>query len=650
MTKQARPSAAALLLFALALQTLAQTTPPKQPQKTPAKTTPATAPAEVDPLAEIRRTTAISLVTSLADEARDFSSPVLRARVQARAADVLWETDTERARSLFRRAWDAAESADEAQEQRQEEEKKRQIAERGYFSIRNGPSLRSEVVRLAAKRDRALGEEFLTRLDEAAKETAERNEAALKDAERQQAATNAARERETPAAIRQRLGLARQLLEDGDVERAIQFADPALGATNMEAVDFLSRLRPHNATAADERYTALVARAASDPASDANTVSILSSYLFTPSFYITFSPTAGADSNRFNSTLLPPSDAPARLRAAFFASAATVLLRPSPPPDQDRSTSGRAGTYLVIARLLPLFEQHAPASAPALRQKLASLVPDTPEDARDARRNSALTRGLVPEDPNRDRVQESLERLKTAKDSAERDAVYSDAVFDAVAKNDPRAAELIDKIEDLDLKKQLRNYLDFETLDDAVRERKDVSEILRLARAGELTSVQRAWALTEAARLLAKAEPGRALEILDEAATEARKIDAASPERVRALVAVATQYAALDRPRMWELMLEFVKASNAVSEFTGEDAFILVNLRTKFSTNVRSTSVESFNIANLFDALAREDLDRAVDLARGLKHEHPRAAATLAIARAVLAPKGEEKARRADAR
>ncbi|HYN86294.1 MAG TPA: hypothetical protein VER32_13685 [Pyrinomonadaceae bacterium] len=639
---------AALCLAAAGLNTPAQTPAPKQAKKSPAKTATATA-AEVDPLAEIRRTTAISLVNSLADEARDFTSPVLRARVQARAADVLWESDRERALSLFRRAWDAAEAADDEQERREEEEKRRQEAERGYFAIRRGPNLRSEVVRLAAKRDRALGEEFLARMDEAAKEKLEREESALKNAERKPADAARSDPHEAPPAARQRLALARQLLQDGDAERALQFADPALTTTTMEAIEFLSRLRPHTPKAADERFAALVARAAQDPSSDANTVSLLSSYLFTPSMYITFQGT-GANSNHFDSTLVAPPDAAPALRAAFFSSAAAILLRPTPPPDQDRTTTGRAGTYLVIARLLPLFEQHSPERAAALRQKLASLVPDTPEDARDPRRNSALTRGLVPEDTSRDRVQEALERLKTAKDSAERDAVYSDAVFNAVSRDDDsRAAELIDKIEDQDLRRQLRNFLDFQTLDEAVRRRKDVQEILRLARSGELTSVQRAWALTEAARLLAKAEPGRAIEVLDEAAAEARKIDAAAPERVRALIAVATQHAVLDRARMWELMSEIVKAANAAADFTGEDAYILVSLRTKFSSNTRSTSVESFNLASLFEASAREDLDRAVDLARGLKNEHPRAAATLAIARAVLR-KPDGPARRADAR
>ena len=53
---------------------------------------------EADAEAAQQRTVAISLVTSLADEARSFKDQTRRARVQARAADVLWDTDPERAR------------------------------------------------------------------------------------------------------------------------------------------------------------------------------------------------------------------------------------------------------------------------------------------------------------------------------------------------------------------------------------------------------------------------------------------------------------------------------------------------------------------------------------------------------------------------
>lgn len=639
MLKRVSMTALALSFVAgVAVVRAQQPTPSPKQVKTSAKK--AAAPEESDPLAEVRRVTAVSLVNTLADDARMFRDPVLRARVQARAADALWDTERDRAVLLFRRAWDEAESADAESDRKLEEEKQRQIREQGFSSIQLPPSIRTEVLRLAAKRDRALGEEFLVKMEEARRREADN--AVTSNERPPDPARNSRRQdpTEAPPAVAKRLRLAVQLLEDGDVERAIQFADPALGAVNMPALEFLSRLRVKNAKAADDRYAALVARSAADPASDPNTISLLSSYIFSPSLYVTFSADAGSNANSWARNFPAPADLPAQVRAAFFRAAANVLLRPTPTPDQDRTSTGRAGWYMVIARLLPLFEQNMPDRSAALRAKMASLAPDTPEGLRQGD-NNALTRGLVPEDPNRDRVQETLNRLDRAKTSEERDMIYADAVLDAMRKKDPRVEEFLNKIEDIDLRKRVRSFVDYEATQAAVND-KDAAAALRFARGGTLTPIQRAWTFTQVAAMLSKSEPGRAAEILDEALADARDhIDAASPERVRALVAVATQMMQLDRARAWEVMLEVVKASNAAKDFTGEDARMGARLQTKNGVMMTSTNVQSFDLNDIFAKLAAEDLSRAVELAKAFEGESPRAVATLAVARHVLSKGGK---------
>jgi hypothetical protein len=643
MSKRVSLLALALCSAVSPLSSLAQQPPQAKPSKT-AKSAAKKPAAEVDPMAEIQRTTAISLVTTLADDARTFREPGLRSRVQARAADALWETDRERATTLFRRAWDEAESADAEADRRVAEDRKRQQRERGSFSIAIPPSLRTEVLRLAAKRDRALGEEFLTKLDEARKREAESAATSNErppDTERDASGKPQRPDpMDTPPALAKRLRLAVQLLEDGDTERAIQFADPALGAVTPVGLEFLTRLRQKNAPAADERYAAMVGRAAANQASDANTASLLSSYLFTPTLFMTFSADAGSNANSWGrggpNGFPPPGGETPQLRAAYFRTAALLLLRPTPPAEQDFTSAGRSGWYMVIARLLPLFDQYAPDRSAALRAKMASLAPDTPDGLRQPGANNALTRGLVPEDPNRDRLGETLQRLDRAKTVDERDAVYVDAVFDAQRQKDPRVEEYLGKIEDIDTRQRLRAYIDMEAARAAIAE-KNVVELLRLARGNTLTSFQRVWALTEAARLVSKEEPGRAVELLDEARTEAKeRIDPASKERVSALVAIATHLVEIDRARAWEVMLEVVKASNAAKEYTGEDGRLDTRFQSKNMTMRSSSSAQSFDLTDIFTKLAREDLQRAADLARTFEGESPRAFATLAVARTVL--------------
>ena len=109
-----------------------------------------------------RRTLAISLVISLADEARSYPDLALRPRVLARSADTLWNADNTTARALFRRAWEAAErgDAEEVTVKTKDNPPPMVIALRRS----SGRDLRSEVLSLVARRDQTLGEEFLTKL------------------------------------------------------------------------------------------------------------------------------------------------------------------------------------------------------------------------------------------------------------------------------------------------------------------------------------------------------------------------------------------------------------------------------------------------------------------------------------------------------
>jgi len=332
------------LLVVLLLLSL--TFPPAIAQEKPVKPKKAKA-EEVDAEAEQQREIAVALVISLADEARSFKDQTRRARIQARAADVLWDSDAERARELFKRAWEAADAADaEAAQQRAEQIKKMQAAGEPVV-LRGGPNLRNEVLRIVAKRDYKLCEELLKVFDEAnAKATEE-------------AASNA-RRNSLPEQLgsARRLELARRLLEDGDVERAWIYALPALYPVSVDSIFFLSALREKDASRADKAFDGLLARAQRDPTSDANTVSGLSSYALTPFFYIWFEKSGGANQNQSRRTTQAP-DLPPRLKRAFLELAFEILMRPLPAPDQDRSTSGHLGKFMVIKRLLPVFEQEA---------------------------------------------------------------------------------------------------------------------------------------------------------------------------------------------------------------------------------------------------------------------------------------------------
>ena len=626
--------AALCLLISLACVAFAQTGPgakatePKNvvPVKSTTTKSEPKEDAEAARIMRERRANAQSLLMSLASDASRYNDQKLRARTLARVADALWDTDPERGRVLFRRAWDAAEAADkESQQQLQEEIQQQKAKTGGNVAVSGPPDLRGEVLRLAARRDRALGEEFLGKLK--SEKQQETTEAADK------LKSNPLNASETQS---QRLSLARQLL-DTDVERALQFADPALGNITIDALDFLSYLRDRDAAAADRRYAVLLGMAAGNLLSDANTVSLLSSYLFTPHLFVTFSRNGGTNTQSTSRNNVAP-EAPPELRQAFFRAAVEILLRPMAPPGQDQNAPAIDAKYLMLKRLLPLFEQYAPKEATdAVRAEMEALASGLPENLRQ-RDDDSMRLGIRPPQSTEDREKALLDRIDRAKTSAERDQLYIQMARLYADSGDARARDYVAKIEDTDLRNQVRAYIDGTMMLRAV-DKKEIDRILELARSGELTHAQKTWALTQAAKLVGKTDQEKGLMLLDDATTEARRIDASDADRPRALIAVASAYLIIDRPKAWDALFDAAKGANSAEAFTGEDGVIRISLVTKGSSSIRSSSTRDFDIAPIFGELAHDDYNRAVELARLFEREAPRASATIAIARAVLEEK-----------
>ena len=661
MRTPSRPSAAAACLLAAASLVSAQQ--PAQPKRPATKESAASA----DPVAANRRATAVTLLNALADEARGFRDANLRARVQAQAADALWETEQERARALFRRAWDAAEQADQenvrrraaAQSQpaagggqRREEERVAGGPPRpGGLPSRMSPQVRSEVLRLAARRERALGEEFLARMSEARRQEEKDLSAANVAGAATDAAAAAAANTSTPGATAappptgrnpheaapdeaRRLQLASQFLAEADTERALQFAEPALRSVNTATVEFLVNLREKNAETADRLFLTLLGAAANSAATNPNAVLILSSYVLTPHMYMTLG-AGGPSVSQRRRDIAPPEGMTPAVRSAFAQFAAAVLLRPLPPPDQDPRGYARLSTYFVAGRLLPFFEQTLADRGAQVRTLLAAISTDVPSEAR-GELDEDMKAGMVPSAQRDDeQSQNALAAAARSNDPAARDRAYMRAALTAAQSGDARARDFAAKIEEPGLRQQVRSYVDFTAVNSAVRRREGL-EVLKLTQAGDITPSQRVWGYSEAARLLTKDDRARAIEALEAAFEAAKKIDGEDPDRARSLVAVATQFAALDRGRAWEVMAEVVKAANAAPEFTGADAGVSATVASGNSRSTFNSPAPTFDLAGVFQLLARDDMNRAVALAQTFTQEGPRAAATLASARAVL--------------
>lgn len=597
---------------------------------------------EAERLLKARRDHAQSLLVNLASDARHFTDDTVRARSLARIAGMLWENDRERSRSLFRSAWDAAESADAKSREQMQEDARQQKARnpRGGYSLVTPPNLRREVLDLVARRDRTLAEEFLNKYsDQQTRETAEE----------QKRPSNPSGTDET---TEERFNVARQLAGEGDLERALQFADPALGSVNIQSVDFLVQLREKHAAVADQRYAAMLTGAQTNPQSDANTVSLLASYIFPPHTLVVFLPNGGATA-RMGSGGTEANVSP-DLRAAFFRTATTILLHPL----EDQSAGATDAQYLAIKRMMPLFEQNAPAeTVAALRAQFESL--------RAAASNNALNRddqlmrsgpGLEstrpppdrdgqpvrpepgPGTPPADREQSLIDQRDRAKTSAERDQINVQLALLMVDKDDLRARDYVEKIDDMELRDNTRAYIDASIAWKLIS-KKDVDRALELVRTGGLTHFQKAWLLARTASLVGDRDREKLMSLVDYAATEARRIETSDPDRPRAFLAIANVVFNLNRPSIWEVMNDAVKAANSADKFTGEDGEIAFHLNAKGINSSHQHRFSDFDVAGIFTKLANEDYEKTVELARGFQNQAPRANAVIAIARFILEEK-----------
>lgn len=572
--------------------------------------------------ARLRREQARSLLIALSTDARAFHDLRLRARALARIADALWNVDSEQGRVLFRKAWDAAETTDRVTQEKYNEEVVRLTAGMGgSFAVTQPTNVRREVLIIVARRDRTLGEEFLEKL------SADKADA-VSDPK-----NNPGRLSESTT---QRISVAKDMLANGDTERALQFADPILSTVGMQSIDFLSSLREKDPVAADKRYAALLTASMNNLQADANTVSLLSSYIFTPHLFVVFVNNGGAISS--SSSIHKPAEVSSELRHAFFQTAASILLRPLPPPGQDQSSAGVDGKYLVIKRLLPLFEQHAPAEVTeALRTHFNALNTVATEPTR-RRDDEWINHGLRPEKPLADREKTLLDRIENAKTSGERDGFYIQLAFLFSNKGDMKAREYASKVEDSEARKRLQEYIDASLAIHHI-EKKHAEQALLLARKGELGHLEKAWVLTQSAKIVAKTDREQAQQLVEEAATEARRIEQSVGSRPRALVAVANALKVVDPPRIWEAMFDAVKAANSADVFSGEDGELLLEFRSRSQSSVSNHDVPDFDLDGIFRELSNQDYERAVELARAFEREGPRAVATIAIARAVLESK-----------
>lgn len=544
----------------------------------------------------------------------------LRSHVQAQIADLLWVEDRSFASYMFLEAWESAEKADREFDEGAME-CQMDAVEDSSLPL-NPPHARHEVIFLATRNDRRLGEQFLTKMAE--------------DYERFGGDGNSVLPIEGPSKAAQgevdRLQVAKKLLESGDIEQATQFAGQSPNHLTASILTFLSLLREKNPNTADQLYSRLLDRAVNDPSADATTASLLSSYVFSPGVYLTFTsrgfPTWVQTNGLNNHVEVSPN-----IRSAFLSASSRILLRPLVQYPGPAAITQRV-CYLVITRLLPMFERFDANTAIQLRSRLIQLASVVPPNLKSPETVSRMRTGIDYGDSRYD-AQNMIEHADRLANLTERDRIYVRASVSAAERGDANPQEVVNKISSTEIRAQVRSYVYLVQAKNAL-ERRSVEKALELARVEELSPFHRVWIYIETARILGPKQPKLATKVLLEAVPVARRISEGDPDSARAMIAIATQFMKVDRAAAGAYVTEAITAANRVDHFSGENTTIAVTLETPIGNWMASYGNQDFALKSLFLELIRDDFFQAIISAKNLNGKEARAVALISIAHVAL--------------
>lgn len=605
--------------------------------------TPGTPPK--DDKAAPRRAQAVNLLVETADNARAFKDLLYRARIQLLAADALWHSDEERARQLFRRAWEAATLSDRAEQRVAEEEA-------GIFSSSGETTetaARDEVLSKAAARDAKMAEAFMREM--------------LQEKDKTQEAPSQPTRRTpwrepSPFGMR-RLALAYELIEKREYARAAQIAEPAIAeGVSGDAMEFILRLRAFIGEKSDPYglYRRLVQRTSTNPNTDANDLLLLSSFIVSPQLLMVVDEKGGLQFRpiAYSPPLKNLNQTDPVSGKYFYDLAVALLLRPQPPsrartvnPVQDR-----IARYVITGRLIPFFERLGPEYAqyvPVMRSQLASLSSEIEAGRRDTLSAQFELTSMAGKNA-RDPLAPQLEQLARAGDRYERDRISLGLARRAARERLwDRAQRAAYGIEDGDMRRAALAFIAVNQIADISRAYRDDKEddsesVARFVRRAEAPPFAAAWGLAQAAVIAARKKDSlnEVDALLTEAQSYAERADKDSRQRVAAYVVITNAAARVSTGRAWDFFAELVRAANSTPDYMGDETQLATSANLSEGSDLSEELMiesDSFRVDTIFATMALIDFDKTVAQAQALTGEVPRAYARIAAARAALEKK-----------
>lgn len=546
---------------------------------------------------------ALGVLDQLLSSSKELEDDRLRIRTQAQAADILWPYDEQRARGIFREAFEAVASA-----------KLEKSKAGGAPPLAFGPAspllqLQGEVLNLVARRDPDLAEELISTLKGAR---------GGGDA----STSTAGAERGDPAGLYLETAMS---LADTNPRRAVRLAEAGLaGGIDVSVLRVLYALRRTNRAQADALYRSALAVARRDNGQPSVEFNVLASYAL-PEFSGSGSPAPdtgaeGAPGDPLIAELLD---------FAFVTYMGLAFPAPVVPGAAVPRAPAAANPidYATGQRLLPYFDRYMPDKAVQFRGALETIAVRLKGDSlMEAVQKLTQTGG----------ADELEKQAASVKDPLQRDLLYFRAAMSAVNGGEfERALSLAEKVSAEDFRGALDSLIRFQAATASLGKGEIDSSLRYAERVSDVR--QRAFLLAKIARALLDQKNGpRASEVLADAEKAIGRAKEGT-QKAQALLVMAEVKVLLDPTQGFESMEEAVKAFNVADSAAADKPGGAPGVGSMMTAMLAGMlKLEAPDFAPSFYMLARTDFDSAVQLARKLARKDRAVPAQVAACRGVL--------------
>jgi hypothetical protein len=441
----------------------------------------------------------VEVLRRTADESKQWEKKDVAAKVQVRAADLLWDADADAARAILSQAWETASKVEEPEREHSQ-----------YRNYSRRAEIRREVLLVAKRRDDGLAKKWL---DELSQE---------KEGERDNGGRGVFDDRTARSTVLLQMALASA---KDNPSAATDFAIESLrDGISFGLQNVLIALQEQSFDLAESVFRAALNRLATVGMTDPNELLILHSYLYSPGKIRSANTTDNQGQitlavGRSPVTITPAAQFKPALAADFLKLATDLLLSaPLPSASADPQSNARA-QISVIEALIGRVEQLSPEKGAQLATRLQTLLADaqfTPQPPAPPDGFIEPHQGEKASEYNQRRVDHLEELAEQESGTLRKDIAFAKAAAATEVEAYERGWRVAGRISDKELRAGVTNWLTYRATLHFI-EKKDFEKSYALNSRNEDTAQRAVCLIAGAQKLVEAKDTARADEWLREA-------------------------------------------------------------------------------------------------------------------------------------